>query len=255
MAREIAQPAIWDDSIYQFNLFDDFLSYTDTQLWTTIDGDSGASVAIDADGVGGRLLLTTGATDNNEAYNHTTNELFLMANGVSFRAICRLDFTEANTNDANVIFGLANAVAANELVDDGAGPATGKNNSLIYKVDGETVWRCGSALAAGTNPANQSDESAGRTNSETSAFQTLMIECRAVGAEMQVTYHVDPRGLAGFRQLKDSNGNLIMDRVTLGTATEMQLFVGAKAGGANSEVVIVDYMGCSAVRQAAAGGV
>lgn len=260
MTRNISTPD-FHNGVYQSNFWDDFYELTDTQKWVITDADAGATVT-NPDGVDGRILLTTGATDNNEAYLASTREIWKMQAGCDIEAVCRVSFAEANTDDLNFLFGLMSGVggsadnAGDALVDDGGGPAASKDQLLIWKVDGGTVWKCGSSLAAATNPANTSTESAGQTNSETSGFQTLLIKAQSVSSdELRVTYHVDPRGLGGFRQLKDSNGNLIEDTITISGATEMNVIFGAKAGSANSETPTVDYVGVFQGRQAAVGGV
>jgi hypothetical protein len=225
----------------QFEIADDFLDYIDLDMWTKIDADAGASTAQDADGVGGLILLTTGATDNNECYLHTTNELFKVVADKEIDIECRLQFTEANTDDANVIFGLMDAVAANHLIDDGAGPVATYDGAVLYKVDGGTVWVAESSNA-GTQVTNTTKTTAGGT-----AYQTLRIRITPRDAtDADVTFFVDGQ------QCEDTNQNagqpFITQTLTLSGLAEMALVVGAKAGGANSEVVTVDYIRAAAVR-------
>jgi len=122
----------------QMELADDFTHFSDGDAWTKLDADSGATVAIDADGTDGVMLLTTGATDNNEASLASTNELFLFAADRAIVIEAHLQFAEANTDDANVAFGLADAWGANLLGDNGAGPKSSYSGCLIYKADGDT---------------------------------------------------------------------------------------------------------------------
>lgn len=224
----------------QFELFDDFLAYTDTQLWTKTDGDAGASVAVDGDGVGGLLTLTTGATDNNEAYIETTNELFKIVAGKEIELEARLTFTEANTDDANVAFGVIDAPGANTLVDDGAGLKTTASGAAIFKVDGGTVWKTFSSKST-TQTITTSKTTAG------GAYQTLKILIRPRDlVTADVTFFVDGA------QLQDTNSSAgqpdISHSITYSSATEMAVFCGVKAGGANSEVVNLDYIRVTAVR-------
>lgn len=225
----------------QIELSDDFTSFTDTQLWTDTSADSGASVAIDADGVGGIVTLTTGATDNNEAYLLSTNELFLIAAGKEIVCECLLQYSEAATDDASVAFGLMDAVGANALVDDGAGPKTTFSGAVIHKVDGGTVWK-----ATSSKSTSQTTHTS-KTTAGGSDYQTLKI--RIVPRDLvtaEVMYYVDGQ------QLEDTNNTagqpFIVQTITYASATQMQVFVGVKAGGSNSEVVNVDYIRVTAVR-------
>ena len=94
-----------------YGFFDDFCEFVSGDLFTDISADVGAAVA-NVDAAGGAVTLTTGATDNNECYLLSTKELFLFAADKPLVFEARLKFTEANTDDANVILGiLASAVA------------------------------------------------------------------------------------------------------------------------------------------------
>lgn len=222
---------------HEFGFFDDFEWFVTAHRWTSLASDSGASVA-HSDAPGGKVVITTGGTDNNEATVYTTTEPFLMAAAKSFLAEARLQYSEANTDDANVCFGFANAIGANLLVDDGAGPKSSFSGALIYKLDGGTVWRCRCSVGTGYI------DSISNTTAGGSAAQVLRIEITAVDSTVaEVTYFVD--GV----QLRDSTSlQPIKHRLTYTSATDMNLGVYAKAGGANSEVVTVDYIGCSATR-------
>ena len=214
-----------------FGLYDDFFHFVSGDDFTDTSADAGAAWTA-GDAVGGRVSGVTGAVDNNEAYLHTTQELFLVADNKALRFAVRLQFTEANTDDANVMFGFMSALAANSLVDDGAGVRTSGSLAVIYKIDGGTVWRC----------ANRDNDGAEDTVSTTTAggtsFQTLRIEILDNGTlPATVVYYVDDVALV------DANGIVIKHQFTLTSSTEMNLGLYVKAGGANSEVVLCDYMG------------
>ena len=124
---------------YQTALVEDFHGYTDGYIWTKTAGDAGASVAQDADGLGGVILLTTGATDNNEAYLASPELFKFLANRpIEFEIL--LQFSEANTDDANDCAGLMDAVGANSIQDNGAGPKASYSGAVFFKADGDTVW-------------------------------------------------------------------------------------------------------------------
>lgn len=210
--------------------------------WTSLAADTNASVSIDADGVGGVVVLNTGdAVDNNEAAVFTTAEAFLMAPGKPIYAEALLQYTEANTNVSNVAFGLADVMGgANTLLDDGGGPAASFYGAMIYKTDGSTVWRCASSAgtlsSAGTTTA--SVQTAGG-----SSYQRLGIRIEPISGAFnssKVSFFLD--GLP----LTDSNNRPIAHTVGHGAAAtgEMNLGVYAKVGAANNSwTVLVDYIG------------
>jgi hypothetical protein len=178
------------------------------------------------------VVLTTGATDNNEAAVATTNAPFKLADDKPLLFETRLQYAEANTDDANVYAGFANGLnTADMLVDHGAGPKGSFSGAGIYKVDGETVWRCVSSKGA-TQTITQSTRTAGGATP-----QTLRVEIQPVDAlTAEVTFYVDDD------PLKDLNGNVIKHNVAFASAVAMQAGVATKAGGATSEVVNVDYV-------------
>lgn len=214
----------------QMEIYDDFLAFNTGDLWTDTSGDSGATIAA-SDAAGGIVVLTTGGTDNNEAYLLSTKELFLIGASKPIYVEAGLQYTEANTDDANVAFGLCNAVGANTIVDDGAGLVASFSGAVIYKVDGGTVWKFITSIGT-TNTVSTSTTTAGG-----SAYQRLAIKIVPNSSTTALAYPI-----VDGQQLMDSNGNLIVHTITFSGATESNIFVGAKAGGANSEVVNVDWI-------------
>lgn len=229
------------DAPHFFGFHDDFLEFVTGDLWTDTSTDISATIT-NPDGVGGQVLLTTDATDNNEAYLHTTREIALFAANQPFVVQARLKFTEANTDDANVAFGVMNAVGADALVDDGAGPKSSFSGAVWYKVDGETRWRTRSSIGT-TASSSETDQTSGG-----GGWQTLRIEFVPYSSTLgKVTFLLDPNGGQGIFQVAPydtTNVRLLRveHEIDFTSATEMNVFVGAKAGGANSEVVTVDYI-------------
>jgi hypothetical protein len=219
----------------QFTIFDDFLWYVTAHLWTSLAADSGTSVAV-GDAAGGVLVLTTGATDNNEALVKTTNELFLFAVDKPLRGEARVQFAEANTNAANVAFGFADALGANLLLDDGGGAKASFSGALLYKVDGGTTWNFITSVGT-TRTVTATAVTAGGAS-----YQTLRIEAREQGGVVEVVPIIDGT------QALDANGRPIKHRLDPTSATEMQAGCYVKAGGANSEVLRVDYLSADALR-------
>lgn len=221
-----------------FGFFDDFEWLISPHRWTSVISDLGAVTNPDA--TGGRILLTPSdgtVADNDEIYLRTTAEIFLFANDKPLVAECRLQYAEAATNAANIIFGLMDAVAADAILDNGAGPKASYSGAVIYKVDGETVWRTQTSIAA-AKTTNQSASTAGG-----SAFQTLALEFKPITSTLaDVTFYLDGS------QLRTSAGVPIKHAFTYTSATEMQLMIGIKNGSGTLETLTVDYAACFQLR-------
>jgi len=190
--------------------------------------------------VGGQLDLITAAVDNSEVYLYRTAETFLTANNKPMLFEARISWVEANTDDANVIFGCWNAIAANDLADDGAGPRAGATDGfMFFKEDGQTVWSVESsdgADAAATRTttqltaANSLDGAAHTAAPGATTWQTLRIQVmQSSSTKQDVAYFID--------------GTLVKKHnMSYTTPTEMAVAIGAKSGSANSETIQVDYI-------------
>src|SRR3990172_4162128 len=157
------EPAL--ENIRQHGFFDDFFSYTDAQLWTLAAGTGTGTAAVIApgdavNGSGGILRITTGATDNDEEYLYTTNELWKVANDKPIMAIARLRLTQSGANRSAFVFGLVDAPADNLIVSDEGGLATGKHGALFYKPSASAVLtpRNTAVTAAGNFANNDATE-------------------------------------------------------------------------------------------------
>ncbi len=228
----------------QFGIDSDFDHFVTGDQWTSIEGDSGATVAV-GDTVGGIALLTTGGTDNNEVYLHGTNEIFLFANDKAILYETELSYTEANTDDANVIAGFMDGVAANALQDDGAGPKSSYSGAVFFKADGDTVWSVESSLAGSqvTTQLTAANSLDGVAKTPGGGIrQTLRIEVQPL-----TTTLADVKFFIGV--LNTSDEVLVAKHsLTYTSATEMQPLAGAKAGDTNSEVISVDRMHMHQIR-------
>ena len=223
-----------------FSFFDDFFWYISPHYWTSVLTDSGTAAAA---GVGGIATLTNSdgtVADNDESYIYSTAAAYKPAAGKPCYVEALLQFTEANTDDANVAFGLASSVAADLIVDNGAGMRTTGTVIAIYKVDGETVWRFVTRNAAASDVTiSQSQETAGG-----SAYQRLGIEIIDVtSTACTVVPTVDGR------LMRDATtGQPIRHTMLLSSIAAASLFVGGKNGGANLETTLVDYIGIACGR-------
>lgn len=221
-----------------FGIADDFFAYNTGDLWTSLVADAGTSVAA-SDAAGGVLVLTTGGTDNNEAMVKSTQKVFrFVANKpLYFRA--RVQYAEANTDDANIFVGLSSAAAANLMVDNGAGPATNHSAVGFCKADGATRWSVHRSIGTSQETidltaANSLDKVAKTAGG--SSYQELVIEVRPTSStEMEVAYWID--NVLVYKQTVTYTGAVVMNAVAY-----------AKAGGSNSEVLSVDRLDCFQLR-------
>lgn len=228
IVRMIEDLKIASDTFY---VFDDFIWFLSPHMWTAVLTDSGSAVAA---GVGGIETLTPSdgtVADNDEAYIGTTAAAFKPAAGKPIYCEGLVQFTEANTDDANVAFGLASSVAANLIVDDGAGMRTSGTVIALYKVDGGTVWRF--VTRNGTDVT----DSISTTTAGGASYQRLSIEIIDVTS---TTATVVPK--VDGKLLKDSNGNVIKHTLLLTSIAAASLFAGVKNGGANLETFLLDYL-------------
>lgn len=228
----------------KFSFGSDFEEFVSGDLFTDTSTDTGAAVA-NVDAAGGAVTLTTGSTDNNECYLHTTKELLLFAANKEIDGLFRLKHTEANTDDANIAFGFCNAVGADTIVDDAGGPKASFSGAVVYKVDGGTTWNA--AVSVGTSRTVVALTAANTLHKRAvamsgGAYQTWRIRFIATSSTTgKAIFSVDEAGGVGLVDV------CAIDFVYT-SATEMNAFVGVKAGGANSEVVTVDAIFADGVR-------
>jgi hypothetical protein len=226
-------PARLENIRRQFDIFDDFDWYISPHFWTNLAADGGVTAFAQSDAEYGVVTGATAATNNNEVMVRSTNEIALLQADGAFCFVSRIQFSESNTDDANVAVGLADAAGADLLSDDGAGDNINSTGVLIFKVDGETTWRC-AAENNGTVRETASIQTAGG-----SSYQELMILGRPVdGTSYEFTYFLDRLPLT------DSNNKPIKHTLAYASATEMRLVAGyVKAGSASSETLNIDYCG------------
>jgi len=163
---------------------DDFNYFVTTDLWTSVLTDTGTATVSDG-GVGGILAITPSdgtVADNDEAYVSQTTETFIVAADKPIIVEALIQFTEGATDDANIMFGLKDAWAANSLLDDGGGPAASYSGAVFFKVDGDTTWRVENSVA-GTQKTTELDadgslDGVAKTAGTAALYQTLRIEIR-----------------------------------------------------------------------------
>lgn len=216
--------AITDPAFY--HLFRDHFHQLDvtatTGQWAVVKDGSVAGSVLDV--AGGWAQILTDVNDNDEFYLSSIGEHWLFAATKPLWFEARLQLTEANTDDANIIVGLSDTVGANTLLDDGAGPAASYDGAVFFKVDGGTVWQFETSNA-GTQV----------TDTNVGAFSS--------GTATRLGFTFDPsNGTTGILT-PYVNGVAGTERnITLAGLEEMHLLFGVKAGGANAETLKLDYV-------------
>lgn len=215
---------------------DDFSFFEDAKEWTKVVTDSGTVAAGDADG--GLLILTPSdgsVADNDEAYVKSTNKIATIKANQNIYAEAWLQFAEAATNAANAFFGWCSSIAANTLVDDGAGMLTNFSGACIYKVDGSLNWKCISSNGT-TQTINTSTTVAGGTG-----YQLLEIQIDPIDSTTaRISFWVN-----GTQLVDSTTGKPITHLYTYTSAVAMNLGAGVKNGSANQQVLNIDAIGWS----------
>lgn len=208
--------------------------------WTAVVVGTGA-VTQDADDPNGVINLTGGANDDGEAYIYRPGTAAL-ATGKNHLVIARLQFTEANTDDANIIFGLNSAVpATGALQDAGAGPAASYTGINFHKVFNGTRWMFESSVGA-TQTTDTVDATAGGSSFVTLAFELIPFS----STEFWAIPWIDTAGRNNLVQpfAYSANPNprqvAIKHRVTWSSGLPLYVFFGVRNGSANAETLKVD---------------
>jgi len=120
--------------------FNDFTTATNGLISSLTGG--GTSVVLLANH-GGVLELDPTGNDDDEAYAGSRYTWITPTAGREVWFECCARFTEANTDDANVMLGLVSGpVATGHLQAAGAGPLAAYYGACFFKVDGGTTWNC-----------------------------------------------------------------------------------------------------------------
>jgi hypothetical protein len=218
-----------------FGFFDDFEWFLSPHLWTSFaTGSGGASVALASGAAlfGGVVVLTTGATLNNEAAIGTTSAPFIPGGKEPLLFEALLQYNEASTNKANLFAGFSDGVNLTGQMQAGnAGVKANFNGFGIYKVGNTNVWAC--VTSKGTaQTITQSQTVAGGA-----AQQSLRVEVNEIdGQNAEVTFFVNSQ------QLLDVNNRPIKHVVNYTSFANLLAGVYVAAGAAASEVVNVDYV-------------
>jgi hypothetical protein len=223
--------------------FDDFYEFVTGDLWTKVTAvDGGATIQ---DAAGGRIAISTAvdsAAGDEDTYLKSNKESFKFAADKPLLLEAYVQFTEANTNDAAVIVGLMDAVAADAIVSGGTGPKSSYSGAVFFKVKDGTVWQCESSVGATQvttelTAANANNLSRQAQTAGGASFQRLRIEFQPLTSAVgEVRFFIDDALVAKHA-------------ITFTSATEMQVILGARDGSAgNEETLVVDYCACYQLR-------
>jgi hypothetical protein len=208
-----------------FGFFDDFDALSSGQRWTA-DAINSGSVARSAAPAGIVSLVPSGGSPaaHDQTYLATTEPLFAFAADRPLVFEAALQFTEANTNQADVMLGLiAGGVGAGVIQNSGL-PQASYTGMVFYKSAGSNVWNCQSSVASAqaTTPTTQP--------SGLADYQTLTGQWQPISAtQAEARFFID--GLLVANQL-----------MTFAGVTALQLFAGVANGGSSMETLYLDYL-------------
>ncbi len=231
-------------------VFDDFTDYSSTASngagWTTVTAGSGAVTP--GDNFGGQInLLPTDSSTNREVYVKSTRQVFKFQQNAPLYCEAYLQFTEANTNKANIAFGFMSGVTTASMADTTGEPKSSFSGAVIYKVPSGTLWKCASSVGTVMGGAGGVAQTSTVTAGTASAFTRLQIVVQPLTSTLaEITYYVDGNQLftAGGRP----GTSPIKDQLTYTGAIAMGMFVMCKNGSTTPESLFVDYMAAGLLR-------
>lgn len=235
MANALPQSDVYQQLDLRVEYFNDFFTEIDTtNEFTATLTDTGTAVV--GNGVGGIVAITPSdgtVADNDEAYLGLRNLVFTPAAGKTAVVAVRMQYTEGNTDDANVAVGFCSTVAANTLIDDGGGPVASGTHFCFFKVDGGTVWKCESRNQTAVTTSTTTVTAGGAAYS---TFEVILSEITTT--TMVVSFRIN-----GDVVVDATTGFPIVHRVLYASADPVTPFVALKNGAATTvETLNVDYL-------------
>lgn len=224
-----SDPAVigFHDMADLFVLRDDYFVFdtTSTTGGYTTQGDS-PTVATSSSSPGGLLSITATGTDNNEGYVASTLAAWKLAANKRLWFEARVKLNEAATNASNIIIGLSSfGAAANLLVDDGGGPPSSYSGALFFKLDGGAVWQ----FEASVSTTQATNTNAGAFTSGLWTTLSFDVHFDASGANAIVTPYVNGTASTAVT-------------IALASQAALKFVAGVKAGSANAETLLIDYV-------------
>jgi len=214
--------------------FDDFQyqNAVDANLRWVEASDGGTGTNLINDSANGTMSIVCAAADNDYHVIHSVAESWLFASGKKMWFEAKLALTELNTSTASWWVGFTDlpthAATTGGFQADAAGPLASYDGALIYKAEDLVVKS--EASNAGTQTA---DATLGTAVSGTS--HTVGFYFDGVATTSTITPYFD--GTAGTAH-----------NITLSGLQEMHMVLGCKAGSADAEALVVDYVKCIQLR-------
>lgn len=205
--------------------FDDFYSYASGGDWTSVDSNTGGTIAWSSKS---KVTITTGGVDNYTMTLRSTNKNYTVVQGQGLWTEAYLSFTNQASNNANILFGFASVTALG--VTDGIDPSVSYSGMLLYKLDGGTQWKFQTSNGS-TKTTSQSNASA--------ADGSYLLRIDLVPFDDNYLQAIP---MVNGQMLLDSNGVQILHKVAYSALADMYLIVQAAAGSGNAQTCIVDYV-------------
>lgn len=212
-------------------LFDDFYNYTTANLWTSVAGSSGTSVATAPD----KILFTTAATDNDLQGIRSTLAPFTYTSGVAMLAETYCTVLNQATTTQNLFFGFSSTTTLTST--NGAVPTASMTNALIMKLDGEAYWR------VQTSNATAKSNNLSTTPATDGNYILHLDVFNFDGLNAGVSFSVN-----GVALLDSVTGLQIVHKVPYQSAAAMYVIALTQAGSANVQLQSHDYITASKFR-------
>jgi len=224
-----------------YELFDDFLHYTDADLWTQAVVANGTVTLTD----GRSVIKLFSTTDNDAACLATTTEQFKFVANQAMYAEMRALFADTATFNTAFCFGWCDAMAGTTITA-GGDTLTITNEGAFIWVGAESGATAGVKYQFWTEMDTVAKNSVATLAPQSTLYQTLAIDIIPVSSTV-----FEARPFVDGKQLIDNtSGKPIMHTITLGTATDMDFGVVLRGGHADDTSLLIDYLYASQVRGA-----
>jgi len=186
--------------------------------------DDGSGTMATGDNLDGYVTLTSDATNNDASTMGSIAEWFKFQTDKKLFFEARVKCTEAATNAANLFVGISDLITVDIMKDDGAGPADSFDGAGFYKCDANMYWEF-----IASNLTDQDE------NSDMVAYVS------ATWYRLGFAYDFNDGVTGKITPYVNGTAYDVVD-ITIAGLAEMHLALSVKAGGANAEALICDYI-------------